>query len=141
MSKYYCHDCALAQKVYAPIVDYISLTGTQYQLEKFIKHTAPITLSGIVSVFDDPRYIQYKHYTVNTSASGSVEIDNQGRTNIVWYAGNNIGVTYQNGLFVTTTDTVKVVFNDNEFKIHAFSVDSFKYEKKKCENCGRDILY
>jgi hypothetical protein len=133
--------CALAEKIYSPVEsEQLDLARTQYQLQKFIKHTTPENLAGLVSVFENPTYKQYKVYTVNTSASGSVEIDDRGRTNVVWYAGNDIGITYQNGSFVTTSDTVKVVLHSNAYKIHSFPVDSFVYEKKKCEKCGRDIL-
>jgi hypothetical protein len=48
MSEYYCHSCALAQKWFTtPVeVDKLNLTGSQYQLSKFIKHTTPVELVG-----------------------------------------------------------------------------------------------
>jgi len=142
MSEYYCHSCALGQSLYQPVEpDKLNLTASQYQLNKFVKHTTPTSLAGTVSVFDDPGYDKYKLFTVNTSGSGSVERDDQGRTNIVWYAGEDIGITFVNGHFLTTGDTVKVVLHNNELKIHSFPVDSFKYEQKKCKACGRDIIY
>ncbi len=142
MSEYYCHSCALAQSIYQPIEpDKSNLTASQYQLGKFLKHTTPNSLVGTVSIFDDPSYDKYKLFTVNTSGTGSVERDFQGRINIVWYAGKDIGITYVNGRFLTYGDTVKVVLHNNQFKIHSFPVDSFMYEKKKCKMCGRDIIY
>jgi hypothetical protein len=127
--------------LFKPIeADKLNLTGTQYQLDKFIKHTMPTNLSGLVSVFDQSPYEKYKGYTVSGSLSGSVEKDDKGRTNIVWYAGKNIGVTFDNGRFLADADTVKVVLIDNEVRVHSFPVDSFKLEKKKCANCGADIL-
>ena len=142
MSEYYCHSCALIQSLYQPVEpDKLNLTASQYQLNKFMKHTAPTSFLGTVSVFDDPSYDKYKSFTVNTSGSGSVERDDQGRTNVVWYAGKDIGVTYVNGQFLTTGDTVKVVLHDNQIKVHSFPVDSFTYERKKCRICGRDIIY
>lgn len=141
MSEYYCHRCALAQPLFTPVqVDALNLTGSQYQLEKFVRHTMPTDYSGLLSVFDNPAYDKYKGFTVNGSASGSVERDDKGRTNIVWYAGQNIGVTYRDGVFFTTADTVKVVLVNNQIRIHSFPVDSFKYEKKKCKICGGDII-
>jgi hypothetical protein len=46
---------------------------------------------------------------VNSICSGSVEIDNQGRMNIVWLAGEKTGTTYLNGSFLTDNNSVKVV--------------------------------
>lgn len=142
VSEYYCHSCALGQCWFAPVeADKLNLTGSQYQLSKFIKHTSPTNLAGVVSVFDDPSYEQYKSSTVNGSTSGSLERDDKGRINLVWYAGQNNGITYRDGKFLTTTDTVKVVLANNQLKIHTFSVDSFVYETKRCGICGRDIIW
>lgn len=141
MNQYYCHECALLLGKYTPLAnDTLNFTSSYYQLEKFIKHTIPINDEGIVSVFDNPEYEQYKQFIVTTSASGSVEIDNFGRSNIIWFAGYDVGITYENGLFQTTTNTIKVVLHDNELKIHSFPVESFNYETKKCEHCGKIIL-
>jgi hypothetical protein len=50
--KNYCHDCAIRKGLINPIDSTtISLTGTSYQLEKFVKHTAPLQYGGVVSVF------------------------------------------------------------------------------------------
>ena len=38
---YYCHKCASTNLSITPSIPY-NLTGTQYQLDKFMKHTAPI---------------------------------------------------------------------------------------------------
>jgi len=38
---------------------------------------------------------------------------------------------YQNGLFFTTSVTIKIVLHNNALKIHSFPVDIFVYEKKK----------
>ena len=142
MSKFYCHKCALLLNAYTPVVepDSLNLTGSQYQLSKFLKHTTPVTCAGVVSVFYNSEYDKYKEFTVTTSASGSVEVDGQGRTNIIWYAGRDIGITYNDGRFMTTTDVVKVVLHNDNLKVHSFPVDSFRYETRKCMMCGNDIL-
>lgn len=138
---YYCHICAIEQNLYNPIEpDKLSLTSSQYQLEKFIKHTAPTDWSGLISVYNNPDYNIVKDYTINTSASGSVEVDIRGRLNIIYYANRDIGVTYNNGIFITTADTIKVVCHGNTLKIHSFPVDSFIYERKKCIICGGEII-
>jgi len=139
---YYCHNCALNQKIITPLAaENYSLTGSVYLLDKFIKHTSPPNLNGLISVYNDPNYDQIKNYTVSTSASGSVEINNSGKVNIVYYANSNIGITYKNGNFLSDADTVKVVYHNNALKIHSFPVDSFEYEKKKCKICDRDIIW
>lgn len=142
MSDYYCHKCALTLPTFSSIVevDKLNLTGSLYQLSKFIKHTTPKVLLGRISVFDTPKYEGYRDYSVNTSASGSVEVDSNGRTNIIWYAGSNIGVTYNSGRFECDADSIKVVLSHDGNKIHAFPVNSIAYDSKKCKICGKEIL-
>src|SRR5690349_21403680 len=96
-SQHYCHDCALKLGLVVPYdTSVINLTGSIYQLGKFMKHTIPATYAGYLSVFNRPDYADYLSYTVATSVSGSVEIDAQGRTNLIWYAGKHTGMTFEN---------------------------------------------
>ncbi|HLZ15578.1 MAG TPA: hypothetical protein VKQ08_00975, partial [Cyclobacteriaceae bacterium] len=90
-------------------IDHLNFTGSTYQLGKFVKHTLPPTHSGLVSIFSDPSYSNYKNYIVNTVASGSTEFDQYHRKNIIWYAARENGVSFLNGIPRNTTDIVKVV--------------------------------
>jgi len=77
MSQFFCHSCSVSGLV-TPAMP-TSLTGTSYQLEKFIKHTAPTVTYPINSIFDDPTYDTYSGYIVTGTISGLLEIDNYGR--------------------------------------------------------------
>lgn len=142
MNDYYCHKCALTLSPFSSIVevDKQNLTGSSYQLSKFIKHTTPMSLFGRISVFNQPEYKNYRGYSVSASVSGSVEIDSRERMNIIWYAGRNVGVTYNNGCFECDADTIKVVLSHDENKIHTFPVSSIIYDSKKCKMCGKEII-
>jgi hypothetical protein len=118
--------------------DPIELTGTQYQLEKFIKHTAPSTSYPWNSVFTGPGSESYRNYVVTAVASGCVQIDGN-RTNVVWVASETTGITYRNGSFVAPADAVKVVFHDDEFKIHGFPIGSAAFGSATCIACGKPV--
>jgi len=115
----------------------ISLTGTQYQLSKFIKHTVPSGSYRLDSVFDDPTYKEYSDYIVNTSASGLLETDDLDRKNLIWFAGSHTGAVYCNGVFVAPTHGVKVVLPESETKLHAFPIAGSPHRKVTCALCGR----
>jgi hypothetical protein len=142
MAIYYCHACAVLLKAVQPLCSLtIDLTGTQYQLEKFLKHTAPANMNGFISVYDDPSYPQYKDWSVTASLSGCVEIDDASRKNIIWYAGKTIGVSYDHGTPVCRDDTVKLVLPEYASSTHSFPVLSGSYlQTLKCNNCGCDVI-
>lgn len=140
MSRYYCHKCSIEQGIIPGNVEEFNPTGSTYQLEKFIKHTIPPTVSGNISVFDITEHKKYKDYIVNTLASGSVEIDDHGRTNIVWFAGQTTGWEYKDGEFQCEDDAVKVVLHDDEIRIHGFPTGSARISPKTCMNCGDEIV-
>lgn len=139
MNKYYCHKCS-AEKGYLNSVDQLNFTGSSYQLEKFLKHTVPKSQSGLLSVFDSGCYNQYKDHIVNTMVSGSTEIDDYNRKNIVWFAGDSNGITYRDGNVEMPTDSIKVVLSDIDNKIHAYPTSSNEIQKQKCDECGNDII-
>jgi hypothetical protein len=139
MSKYTCIDCAINQNSYNPAIPK-NLTGTQYQLEKYLKHTAPASLYSFNSVFIDPSMAAYRNYIVSAVSSGYVEVDNHHKLNIVWVASKDVGITYQNSFFYCSNDAVKVVFHDNEYKIHAFSIPSSGLAARHCMVCGKPIF-
>lgn len=137
MNQYYCHACAIRCGKLKP-ADPIELTGTQYQLEKFIKHTAPSTTYPLNSVFTGPASESYRNYIVTAVASGCVQIDGN-RTNIVWVASATTGFTSRNGSFVARNDAVKVVFHDDQFKIHGFPSGSTEFGSATCIDCGKPV--
>jgi hypothetical protein len=136
MPKYYCHHCGVSQGIINPVSS-SRLDDNEYKLEKVIKHTAPSSLDwGPHSVFNDSSYHAYHNYLVNTSASGFVEIDDEGRVNMAWYAGSSTGIKYRDGVFQKPTDGVKLVYHNNDETIHAFPIPMAPYETTKCANCG-----
>jgi len=139
MSKYYCHKCS-GKLGLLNSVDNLNLTGSSYQLSKFIKHTVQNTQNGLLSVFDSGSYNHYKDYIVNNMVSGSVEIDSKSRTNVIWFAGKNTGVSYLNGNVISSPDTVKVVLSHDNEKIHAYPTSSNDIKQETCENCGKMIV-
>jgi hypothetical protein len=90
MAEYYCHICAIAADLLRPAQP-VTITGSHYQFGKYLKHTVPGFGTDTVSLFDDPSYPAYEDYYLTTLASGGVEIDDAGRTNVVWLAGKDIG--------------------------------------------------
>lgn len=141
MDKHYCHRCSInLGHLTTRGTENLNLTGSTYLLDKFIKHTLPPTRSGIISIFSDPSYENYKNYTVNTIASGSTIIDQYNRVNVVWYSNQDNGVSYLNGIPQSNTDVCKTVLHHDETKIHSFPVKSTDLITKSCDNCGTNIL-
>lgn len=140
-SKHYCHFCALRLGLVSNVFSTSpNLTGTNYQLEKFIKHTSPSGYNGWLSIFDRPDYKEYQDFTVSASLSGCCEIDGLGRTNLVWYAGRHVGMTFNNSRYSCPNDAIKVVLHDNQARIHSFPVNYEQHYIKRCLECDTLIL-
>ncbi len=140
MSDYYCHACA-GIFGWMNVQNPDDLTGTEYQVDKFIKHTVPSSnYSGAVSIFQDPNLSTYATYVGNTAGSGCLEIDDLGRKNIIWVAGSTTGFTFENGIFRRPDDAVKVVLYEDQFRIHAYPTNSDFVDTKRCRNCGKLIV-
>ena len=137
MSTYYCHACAILGLV-TPAFP-VSLTGTQYQLDKFIKHTAPTGIYSINSVFNDPTYEAYSGFIVTGTISGFMEIDDRGRKNFHWYAGEQTGVEYRNGGYNAPTNGVVIVFPEDDTKLHAYPIQGQSGVINYCANCGAPL--
>lgn len=140
MPKYYCHECSIKLKLLNDKYPITNFTGSSEQLEKFIKHTSPTQSYDINSIFNDKSYDNYRDYIVNTLASGSVEIDNQNRKNIIYCAGKNIGFTNISGSIQIPTDAVKVVLYQNDYKVHSYPTGSAGFVNVLCDNCGKNII-
>jgi hypothetical protein len=135
-NRFYCHECA-ARNSLMNAASPVSLTGTQYQLERFIKHTAPTGIYPVNSIFDDPTYNSYRNYVISSTASGCVQVDSAGRVNVIYVAGKTVGITVRNSTLVTPDDAVKVVLHDNQWKMHAFPTVSDTVNAQRCVECGR----
>ena len=141
MEEFYCHECSVTLGYMNPTsMDHINFTGSTYKLDKFMKHTLPPSLAGTISVYSDPTYNNYMNYIINTAASGSTMIDQYGRKNLIWYAAEDIGITFQDSIPQATTDVVKVVLSDDDDKIHSFPINSSELVTKCCKRCGRSII-
>src|SRR3989338_9839583 len=136
---YYCHNCAIRNGFLRSAVP-SPLTGTQYQLEKYDKHTSPTSNYNLNTIFTGPSSVSYRSCIISTVASGHVQIDDQGRTNVVWVASMQTGITCQNGVFTMPANAVKVVYHDNPQKIHGFPIQSSELAAEACSICGCPIL-
>lgn len=134
-----CWPCANDQGYLLKLAPADVLAST-YQLDKFVKHTQPGWTVGVNSVFADPSTAAYANYVITSVASGSVALDRRGQPSFVWYAGQTIGATYDNGAYRFPNDAVKVVLPYNEQKIHAYSVTSTGYSALCCARCKTPIL-
>ena len=140
MSEHFCHSCASDLGIPASTeIDH--LLGNQYQLEKFVKHTIPNTAYPISSIFSDPGTAAYAHYVVSTAGSGWYQVDDQGRYNMAWYAGQATGAEYHNGVFHIPASGIRLVSYYNEFKIHAFPDAAQELATATCDRCGKPIPY
>ena len=134
-----CHSCAAEQGH----IDFTlpgSVTGTEYQLEKYMKHTAPSGSYPVNSVFESPDHAVYSNYIVGTMASGCVEIDDHGRANLIYFAGEKTGARYEHGEFVCDISGVKVVLAHDEARVHGFPTGIGHLGPQHCERCGTPLL-
>jgi hypothetical protein len=139
MSQHYCRECAARQGWIDPPLP-SNLTGSQYQVDKFLKHTLPTNTPKRTGVFDDPSYPAFADYMISSSMSGSVEVDDSGRTNHIWYAGKRVGATFENGQPVLPNDAVKLVLSHSSQSVHGYPVSSTGYSTRPCDDCGRPVL-
>jgi hypothetical protein len=109
---------------------------TEYQLVKFMKHTVPSGLYEAVSVFESTSTGRYERHIVDAGASGAVEIDDVGRRNIIWLAGECTGFRWERGVLQGPQDGIKVVFSSESGKVHAFPIDASTLKTEHCARCG-----
>jgi hypothetical protein len=142
--KYYCCQCGIKLGYINAIDHYTDFTGSvdSYLFDKYLKHTSqPLTSSlGANSIFKDSDYDTYKNYIIDTAKSGSVEVDNENRINLIWFANEETGQSFINGQFEQKTDSVKLVLHNNEQKIHAFPTSSFGLSTQYCSKCNAPII-
>jgi hypothetical protein len=104
-----CWGCA-RDEGYLTALSPDTVLASQYQLDKFVKHTQPLfRVSGWNSIFDSPSTASYATYLVTSVVSGSVTLDPRGQpSSFVWYAGGTIGATYIDGVYGFPNDAVKL---------------------------------
>jgi len=141
MPVYYCHSCASSMGELANVCSSGPFSST-YQLEKYIKHTVPDSSYAYQSVFHDRSATQYRKAIVNAACAGAVEFDDQGRKNIIYVATTgSIGCTFQNGVFIHSNNTIKVVLPSDPNRVHAFTESSTRYSIAICNRCGTPVVY
>jgi hypothetical protein len=84
MSSYFCHDCAVANGFLRPPPKGDSLTDNVYKLDKYIKHTIPLSSSSYKTIVTGIASESYQNLVLTTVASGHVQVDGHNRVNIVW---------------------------------------------------------
>ena len=140
MSNNYCRSCAIAKSLIdKDALPTGNLTGEPYQLDKFLKHTQTgYWTKGRTSLFSDPSYSNYAQYLLSAALSGYLEVDDQQRKNLILIAGKVVGSYYdpQTGMVIYPEDGVKVVINDNQAKVHGFSIANPLQSGATCDSCG-----
>ena len=139
MASYYCHSCA-AKNGWLGTPPTGGPTGNVYQADKFIKHTMPTRSYGINSTFDDTSVKSVSDLQVNALASGSLEIDDHGRHNVLWVVGRDIGTLHVSGSVAAKQDVMKVVLPYDAAKVHSFSTSSAALISHICTGCGKAVF-
>ena len=139
MNTHLCYRCARGAG-YSSDAETELLLESDYQVEKFMKHTRPHRIYHFNSLFDDPSSDAYRDYVLNGAAAGSVEIHPDGKVSFTWVAGTTLGATFQDGALLYPDDAVKIVLPFDEDKIHAYPVSSTGLTSAYCANCGAPIL-
>ena len=139
MATYYCYRCARSQGHVNPVDPTLLIGLTQYQLDKYVKHTAPTGIYPTNSVFSSPDWSQYHNYMVAGAASGCLEIDNN-RKNLIYFAGKETGLKDNLGVYSATCSGVKLVCTEDGGKLHAFPID-FVPESRTCAHCGAAVPF
>lgn len=134
MSEYFCQSCAIGAGVFFP-PSFGPLTGTSYQHDKYVKHTAVTSTLGLNSVFTGPGSQCYAAAIDSALRLGFVERDHRSRISIVWPASRNIGFITRNGTLTRSADAVRVVLPNDPLKIHGFAVCS-SFTATACHSCG-----
>jgi len=136
MTDYYCHACATTKGLAAVNVP-ADLTGSNYQVGKFFKHTSPDPAIPVQTVLNLPDYDDYKDLMINTAASGSVEVDQQGRRNLILWVGHQTGLLYEAGVLKAPVDAFKLVIPGDASKIHGYPTGSVGFAVSTCHDCGK----
>ncbi len=148
MSVYFCPICTygiISGSIVDPRACNLSDSFAGYSLyNKYRKHVLNEGSYSVNSVFtydnfdiNAPiKYQEYENYCFQTAVSGSLEIDNNGRRNLVWYAQKPTGELTLNGSSCGHLDSVKLVLWFCEEMIHAYPTSSQALFSNRCASCG-----
>jgi len=137
MKTYFCHECSQKLGYLDSIPLTANLTGSQYQVGKFFKHTVSSITSDYISVFNSKDYDAYKNYVINTAASGSVQIDVKGRINVIFYAGQQTGYSVKDGnVIYPQLEGVKLVKTDARDEMHCYPIKMDTLNVVTCSVAG-----
>lgn len=82
---------------------------------------------------------KYLQYVINTSASGCIEVDDYGRTNLIFAMGETTGYTFIGGELSRPDDAIRLACPLNENRMHAFTT-SGSVIPRFCQRCGEPIV-
>jgi hypothetical protein len=136
MNNYYCPNCGATYRRAHPISS-SSFNDTPYKAGKLAWHTSSSVVSPkTVSRFDPP-YWGSTDSLIRASESSWLELEPGGACNYLFPSGSIIGTKYVPGASGTPCDTVKVIYPDNDQKVHAYLEESDRYPGIHCAECGR----
>jgi hypothetical protein len=131
----FCHECGQMQGFLRPTTE-LTLTGNDYQLEKFYSHT-----TGDSSVFAKPSFETYRHWTVTALASGWISVDKRNRVTMVIYAGEGVGLCRKDKIYCGLANAVRVVHYSDGCKIHPIPCTEEFLSVASCDRCGSPLPY
>jgi len=139
MEKYYL--CSSCKKSTGEINTgmYSDPLGSTYQQDKYKKHTVPTTGYDKQSVFIDFTETEYTGLIQEAVLSGSLEVDEQGRKNIIYPIREKIGVLYSKGIPIREQDVLKVVCSTDGERVHGFTISSTTLSTGVCKDCNNPI--
>ena len=130
---YYCPDCANARSLLSRKMP-PDLFNTSSQRDKFEKHTSATPTPGWLSIFSSKTPEAYHGYVLSAVLPGCIEVDHRGKQ-FIWFADTAPGITYRDGGFHASANAVRVVWPEDDEKIHAYPVD-LSTPPKSCSGCG-----
>jgi len=77
---------------------------------------------------------------VSALLAGSVEVDNAGRANVIWVAGQQVGFRLEFGRVIQPENAVKAVLSATTSAMHAYSAASTEFVGAICLQCGGSAL-
>lgn len=148
MPKYYCNKCAGNYLESNFVGANTNFTGSNYQNNKWYKHMEGSGSYPLNSVFKkedfegNSEYDTYKNYMIEGKYSGSLEIDDKGRENIIYFAGKDIGLTLDSNdnIISNQNEFLKIVCWKDVNHIHSFTTSSNDLHVHTCELCGEPII-
>ena len=81
----------------------------------------------------------YADHLRNGLLYGAIEVDDNGRTNIIWAAGKETGFRYEAGQFNGPCDAIRIALPLLPGERHAFPDNSTRFTAVTCHDCGEKI--